>query len=232
MKKGIAGGMNRIIVLLALFVAVPTFAEEISWTWAPTWADGTAVSAEDQAKMTAYLRISKVGNSTAKTYFGETRNGVSTWTDNIMARSNELAVTNAVPGWTTLKAWDNVNVTLSAAFIGSDGVERDSAESPAYLYMIRGPAAFAAISANPVAIVRGSCSTLTWIATDSMTASIDQGIGPVPLTGNRQVCPTSDTIYKISATNPGGTTTSTAQIAVTLPVQPGCNSPINMTIKP
>ena len=72
---------------------------------------------------------------------------------------------------------------------------------------------------------------LTWTTTDAVSASIDQGIGSVPLTGTRQACPVVDTTYKISAVNPGGTTTATAQIAVSVPVQPGCNSPTGLTIK-
>jgi hypothetical protein len=222
----------KIPVLCFLLVPLVVDAETISWTWAPMWADGTTVSATDQAKMTAYLRIWKAGSPGAKTYFGEKRNGATSWTDNIMVRANEWAVTNAVPGWVPLKAWDNVDVTLSAAFRSpTDNVERDSAESPPYRWMIPGPDAFGVIYANPVSIVRGNCTALNWTTSNAISASINQGIGAVALSGTRQVCPTVDTSYTITATNPGGSKASVpASVMVTVPAQPGCNPPTGITI--
>jgi hypothetical protein len=223
--------MKRWRRLLTLLVLAPLVvnAETISWTWAPTWTDNTAVSAADQAKMTAYLRLWKDGAPTAKTYFGETRSGGISWTDNIMVRANEFGA--AVPGWVPLKAWDNVNVTVSAAFRSPvDNVERDSSEGPPYRWMIKGPASVASISANPATIPRGACATLTWTTTNAFTASVNQGIGNVALSGSRQVCPTASTPYTITATNPGGSAAAVASVAVTVPTQPGCNIPGNLTI--
>jgi len=219
----------RWLIVALVFAPLVVNAETISWTWAPTWADNTAVSAADQAKMTAYLRLWKDGAPAAKTYFGEARNGVSTWTDNILLRANEFGA--SVPGWVPLKAWDNVYVTVSAAFRSpTDNVERDSPESPSVRHMIKGPPAAASISANPASLVRGSCSTLTWNTTNAFTASINQGIGSVALTGSRQVCPTSTTPYTITATNPGGSAAAVVSVVVTIPTQPGCNAPGTLTI--
>jgi len=221
----------RWLVVALVFAPLMVNAETISWTWAPTWADNTAVSAADQAKMKAYLRLWKDGAPAAKTYFGERSNGATSWTDNIMVKANEWAATNSVSGWVPLKAWDNVNVTVSAAFKSAvDNVERDSPESPPVRHMLKGPAAVASISASPASIVRGACATLTWTTQNAFTASINQGIGNVALTGTRQVCPTSSTPYTITATNPGGSTAAVASVAVTVPTQPGCNAPGTLTI--
>ncbi|HSB71302.1 MAG TPA: OmpA family protein, partial [Candidatus Methylomirabilis sp.] len=73
------------------------------------------------------------------------------------------------------------------------------------------------LSANPATIVQGQCSTLTWTSTNASTATIDQGIGGVDLSGSRQTCPTSTTQYAISATGPGGSRTAATTVTVTPP---------------
>jgi hypothetical protein len=125
------------LLLLPLVVG----AETISWLLPTTYVDNSAISAADQARITVYLRGWKAGNPGAKTYFGEARNGLTSWgasNDNtkIMNRMNEGAAANSVPGWVVLKPGDNVITTLSAALVGSDGVERDGPESPPYAWTI------------------------------------------------------------------------------------------------
>ena len=57
------------------------------------------------------------------------------------------------------------------------------------------------LSANPSVIRRGESATLTWRATNALSAAIDQGIGAVALGGSRQVSPTATTRYAITVTN-------------------------------
>ena len=132
--------------------------------------------------------------------------------------------------------WDPVTKYTDNTVIGSEAqgvfynVERDSSESPPVRHMIKGPPAVASISASPASVLRGACATLTWNTTNAFTASINQGIGNVALSGNRQVCPTVSTPYTITATNPGGSAASVASVSVTVPTQPGCNAPGTLTI--
>ena len=122
-----------------LFLPLMVNAETISWTLPTTYTDGSAISTADKARITVYLRGWKAGNPTAKTYFGETRGGVVTWSDNVLVRMNEWGVTNAVPGWVPLKAGDNVLVTVSAALKSTvDNVEHDSEESAPYAWTLPG----------------------------------------------------------------------------------------------
>jgi len=120
-------------------------AETISWDLPTTYVDGTTISATDKARITVYLRGWKVGNISAKTYFGETRNGGSSWGvsgDNtyIMKKMNEWAATNAVPGWVPLVPGDNVYITASAAISWPDETgamrEFDGPESPQFRHTI------------------------------------------------------------------------------------------------
>jgi hypothetical protein len=72
------------------------------------------------------------------------------------------------------------------------------------------------IDGNPKTIKKGQSTTLSWTSTGATSASIDQGIGPVPPTGSRSVTPpeTGVIVYTITARGPGGTSTDTQRIIV------------------
>lgn len=110
--------MWKWIVLLVLFVPLVVGAEVISWTLPSTYVDNTTISAADKARITVYLRGWKAGNPGAKTYFGEVRNGGTSWGvagDNtyIMNKMNQWGA--SVPGWAPIVPGDNILVTTSAA---------------------------------------------------------------------------------------------------------------------
>jgi hypothetical protein len=144
------------LFVVLLFAPLTLSAETISWLLPTTYVDNTAISAADRARITVYLRGWKVGNSAAKTYFGETRNGATSWGvagDNtyIMNRMNEWGATNAVPGWTNVVPGDTIFVTASAALrSATDNVERDSPESP--------PIQHTVYKAPPPPVVVPSCN--------------------------------------------------------------------------
>jgi hypothetical protein len=71
-------------------------------------------------------------------------------------------------------------------------------------------------TANPMQIVRGDSSTLTWNVEGADTVEITPGIGRVDASGNRNVNPTDTTTYTLNATNRFGTTT----VQVTVEVLP------------
>lgn len=68
-------------------------------------------------------------------------------------------------------------------------------------------------SANPVEIVEGECSTLSWQVDGAERVTITT-IGEVPPSGSRQVCPTANTTYTLTARNPSGEATATASVIV------------------
>jgi peptidoglycan-associated lipoprotein len=71
----------------------------------------------------------------------------------------------------------------------------------------------ASLSANPNAIDAGKSTTLTWQTTNATDVSID-GIGPVDLSGSRQVTPADSTTYHLLAKGAGGTQEATARVTV------------------
>lgn len=75
--------------------------------------------------------------------------------------------------------------------------------------------------ATPAVITNGQSSTLSWVVGNASSTSIDNGVGTV--TGvSTTVTPSVTTIYRLSAVNPGGT--STANVTVTVNSQSGTST--------
>jgi peptidoglycan-associated lipoprotein len=87
-------------------------------------------------------------------------------------------------------------------------------------------------TAEPGSIQRGQSATLRWSVSNATDISIDQGVGAVPSTGNRQAFPTSSTTYTLSARGPGGADSRTATVAVTIPLPPAPPPKITRTPSP
>jgi OOP family OmpA-OmpF porin len=69
-------------------------------------------------------------------------------------------------------------------------------------------------SADPATIQAGKCTTLRWSATNATEATIDSGVGKVPASGSREVCPKSNIGYQITAKGPGGVARQTTVVLV------------------
>jgi len=75
-------------------------------------------------------------------------------------------------------------------------------------------------NASPGIIASGSSSTLSWSISGAATATIDQGVGNVALTGTRVVSPGATTTYTLTASNEVGSVTAVAQVIVSAGAQP------------
>ncbi len=85
----------------------------------------------------------------------------------------------------------------------------------------KGPAAvIQSFTAEPSTIVRGESSTLRWDVANATEVTIDNGIGTVPSRGSRQVSPSSNTTYRMTAKGAGGDAISAVSVAVTTPPPP------------
>jgi len=76
------------------------------------------------------------------------------------------------------------------------------------------------ISANPLTIITGQSSILTWTSTNADTCVIEPGVGSVALNGSTTVSPTETTTYIITATSAGGTATASVTVNVNEPAVP------------
>lgn len=68
--------------------------------------------------------------------------------------------------------------------------------------------------ANPQQIHAGDTATLQWNVESADSVSIDGGIGAVPLSGSRQVAPSSSTTYTLTASGHGAGVNSTTTVQV------------------
>ncbi|HET8549298.1 MAG TPA: OmpA family protein [Bryobacteraceae bacterium] len=76
-------------------------------------------------------------------------------------------------------------------------------------------------TANPMTIIRGDQTTLTWNVENADTVTISPAVGTVSASGTRAVTPADTTTYTLTATNRFGTSSAQATITVNPPpVQP------------
>ncbi len=82
------------------------------------------------------------------------------------------------------------------------------------------------LTANPTSITSGGQSTLTWSSTNASSATINQSIGSVSLSGNRGVNPAVTTTYTMTVTNETGSASCAATVTVVPPTSqaPICDS--------
>ncbi len=68
-------------------------------------------------------------------------------------------------------------------------------------------------AANPPAVSPGQQAILTWTSTGGTFATIDQGIGTVPTSGNVAIQPTIGVPYRLTVTGPGGSASASVTIS-------------------
>ena len=135
----------------------------------------------------------------------------------ILSWTSEYAETLSIqPGIGTVEQNGSVTVspiqttTYTITATGSGG----DASSQATV-VVRPPKPTISFAAAPSEIENGESATLTWNAANAEDASIDQGIGTVPLFGSKAVFPEADATYKMTASGPGGVSTKSATVKVT-----------------
>lgn len=70
---------------------------------------------------------------------------------------------------------------------------------------------------EPSSVERGQSAQLRWAVTNATAASINRGIGTIPLTGTQRVTPGETTTYTLTASGAAGDVTASATLTVTGP---------------
>ena len=128
--------MGLLLGALLLLASMPLFAETLSWDGPTTYVDNTAITTADQARLRYYVRINAPNprdttiNTIGWYYLGETSNNVRAWPsdNNILGLMQSYGFSGKT-----------VQFTVSAALVGTDNVERDSARSPSYTWAVSAP---------------------------------------------------------------------------------------------
>jgi peptidoglycan-associated lipoprotein len=80
-------------------------------------------------------------------------------------------------------------------------------------------------TANPVSILPGESSTLTWSVANATDIIIDQNVGTVAANATRQVFPGVTTTFNLNARGPGGMASRSVTVTVTGPPPPPPSAP-------
>jgi peptidoglycan-associated lipoprotein len=93
-------------------------------------------------------------------------------------------------------------------------------ETPAAEVAKPTPPTITEFTVQPGLVERGQSAELHWQVKDATQIEINQGIGRIPLSGQRQIGPNDSTTYTLTARGPGGEATANATLSVTLPPAP------------
>jgi len=115
-----------------------------------------------------------------------------------------------VPTSGTKKVKPESNTTYTLMATGEGGTQTATAE----VEIAKGPLPVILFTAAPESVQTGQAVTLTWQVTNATEVNIE-GIGRVPFKGTKQLKPTESTVYKLTATGEGGSSTETASVEVT-----------------
>ncbi len=95
------------------------------------------------------------------------------------------------------------------------------AAAPAPVQPPPAPAApTSSLDVAPGSITKGETATLSWTSQNATNCDIKPNIGSVKPQGSMTITPSSDTTYSLSCNGPGGTSNSSANIAVAAPPLP------------
>jgi len=116
-----------------------------------------------------------------------------------------------VSGSKKVKPTANTTYTLTAT--GDGGTKSSSVE----VEIAAGPVPVILFSANPESIQAGHSVTLKWEVTNATELNIDNGVGKIQAKGSKQVKPTNNITYTLTATGEGGTRSESVDIEVAEP---------------
>lgn len=103
-------------------------------------------------------------------------------------------------------------VVACSAFPGSPAPENEPSPVP-QLPQIK-PPVIVVFEVNPTRVTVVESIMLRWEVHDAATVTIDQGVGEVPLAGTKKLTPVRSNVYKLTATNAGGSVDRTASVMV------------------
>ncbi len=89
-------------------------------------------------------------------------------------------------------------------------------------------APISSLAATPAIIKAGQPATLNWSSQNADKCSIEPGIGAVQPQGSITVTPAAETSYTINCSGPGGTTSSSARVAIAEPAAPPPSSSLKV----
>jgi outer membrane protein OmpA-like peptidoglycan-associated protein len=115
-----------------------------------------------------------------------------------------------VPAIGTKKVKPTENTVFKLTAVGEGGTQTATAD----VEIAAGPLPIILFTASSESVQTGQAVTLKWQVTNATEVSIE-GMGKVQLKGSKQVKPTENTVYTLTAVGEGGTQTETVAVEVT-----------------
>jgi OmpA family/PEGA domain len=134
-----------------------------------------------------------------------TRAGKTIWSGDVTVVVGKKVVVNLNNGTQKTVNWDRGNKLKDLPRFKAGIASATVAVSPVKVNK------FAADNTN---INCGQSANLSWDTSDAADASIDNGVGAVSASGSQSVSPHATTTYNLTATGPGGKSTSAATVNV------------------
>ncbi|MCK6549686.1 pre-peptidase C-terminal domain-containing protein [Myxococcota bacterium] len=141
------------------------------------------------------------GGSTTLTWTTQSATSVSI--------DNGVGASLAANGSISVSPSQTTTYTLTARGAGGDATAQTTVTVNA------APPSVSAFTASPASITAGQSATLAWTTQSATSVSIDNGLGTQPANGSVTVSPSQSTVYTLTATGPGGTTTAQVTLTVT-----------------
>lgn len=155
------------------------------------------------ATFTATPAIISTGESATLAW--TTTNATTTSIDNGVGPVGSSGSTTVSPTSTTI-------YTLTASGVGGSAAKQVTVT-------VTPPKPQISFTASPRTITEGESSTLAWDVLNATSVSIDHGIGSQAASGSLSVSPSATTMYRLTATGPGGSVSSHVMVTViTAPV--------------
>lgn len=135
-----------------------------------------------------------------------------TWTT---AHAENVAITPGI-GSVALKGFMIVSPSVTTTYTLT-ATGRGGTTSKSVTVVVTSTPPEVTLTAVPDSIQFGESSTLSWSSTNAVSATLDPGIGEVPVSGSIEVFPTETTTYTIEVTGPGGSASASATVTVIYP---------------
>lgn len=128
-----------------------------------------------------------------------------TWSSDYISSASITPTVGSVGGSGSYAVYPTVSTTYTGAFVGPAGT---------YYCTATVTVTSCTMSVSPTSITDGASATLTWTSANASSASINQGIGSVAVSGSRTVTPSVTTTYTGTFTGSPGSTQCSATLTV------------------
>ncbi len=147
-----------------------------------------------------------------------TRDGKELWSGAVTVAENQRVIVNVANGKEKTTTWTRgwsckVDCDMTELPWSAPRFTAGMASATVVVAPVSG-----SVTANPAKIDCNQNTQLAWVSKETVEADMS-GMSPVPTSGEKTISPRQTTVYKLTASGPGGVTTPSATVEVNTVVQ-------------